>query len=94
MATIVTTPTYTKNPTDRKQNNIEGVAFSGGIATFEDDKTRVIAKGANGTPELTAHGTAVGSLGKNAGVVMNPSDQPNRFMSDLIGRPTPTIKNP
>ena len=93
MATIVTKPTYMSNPTDRIQNNIEDVAFSGGAPTFEQDKTRVISRGNFGGAELTAHGATPGSLHKNAGVVMNTSDQPSRFMSDLIGR-RQTSKNP
>ena len=94
MSAIATIPTYRANPTDLQQSKIENVAFSGGAPTFEQDKTRVVAGGAGSATELTAHGTRVGSLGKNAGVVMNIADQPNRFMSDLVGRPTPTIKNP
>jgi hypothetical protein len=76
---------YVQNPTDKSQNEKELAAFEGGIAVFEDAKTRVIVK-QDGAAAKTAHGTAVGSLGKNAGVVMSASDVPGRFLSDTQGK--------
>ena len=86
MASIPTTPTYRKNPENLQQSKIEGVAFSEGVPVFEDAKTRVIPNGAEGASERTAHGTRVGSVGNNAGVVMPISDVPNRFLSDYQGK--------
>jgi len=76
---------YVKNPTDKNQSEKEAAKFGGGIPVFEDAKTRVIVK-QNGAAAKTAHGTAVGSLGKSAGVVMPASDVPNRFLSETQGR--------
>lgn len=72
---------YRANVTDQNQSVLEGATFEHGIPVFTDDKTRVIAKGQDGAAEKTAHQVTTGSvnIGKNAGVVMPPSDKPGRF---------------
>jgi len=79
---------YRANPTDKQQDVLETAAFEAGVPVFEDDKTRVIAKGADGATEKTAHQVTTGSvnLGKNAGVVMPIGDVPNRFAEDTQGK--------
>lgn len=74
---------YRANVTDRQQDVLEGATFEGGIPVEVDDKTRVIAKGADGSPERTAHQVTHGSvnIGKNAGVVMPAADKPGTFES-------------
>lgn len=67
---------YVANPTDKSQNELEAATFEGGIPVLVDAKTRVIAKGADGSPER-----------KLAGVVIPASDKPTTFPSDTIGRP-------
>ena len=66
---------YRANLTDKAQSELEAATFEGGVPVFEDAKTRVIAKGADGSPER-----------KIAGVVLPASDLPSKFPSDTIGR--------
>ena len=72
-----TVPTNRENITDREQSVIEEAEFEGGVPVFDDGKTKVVAKGAQTSPERTANaGTNIQS---NAGVVMPHDDIPNRF---------------
>lgn len=76
---------YRKNVTDLGQTVLETQTFSDGIPVHTGyDETKVVAKGRDGSPQRTQN--AGTNLGSNAGVIMNADDQPNRFMSDLIGR--------
>ncbi len=79
---------FRQNPTDNEQSQIEDAAFKGGIAVFDDAKTKTISRGA---PQAAAQRTAnAGSdLGKNAGVVMPIADKPDIFESDTQGKPGP-----
>ena len=67
---------YRSNLTDQSQSDIERAEFAGGIPIFKHGKTRVIAKGADGSPERVAKD---GHIRKNAGVVMPHSDKPGKF---------------
>ena len=79
-------PTYRENVTDRAQDQLEEAQFEGGVAVFEDQKTRVISKLA---PQAAAQRTANAGtdLRNNAGVIMPHDDQPNRFVGDTAGKP-------
>lgn len=77
---------YRANPTDQQQSVLESATFEAGVPVFEDGVTRVIAKGAEGATEKTAHSTVEGGLGKNAGVVMPIGDVPNRFAEETQGK--------
>lgn len=75
---------YRANLTDKVQNEIEDVAFSGGVPTFEDAETRVIAKGNQTSPEKTSN--AGTNLGRNAGVIMPWGDRPDKFLETTQGK--------
>jgi len=76
---------YRKNVTDRDQSVLETAESEDGILTFEEHKTRVVARGNQTSPERTQN--AGHDFGKNAGVVLPVSDRPNEFPSDTIGKP-------
>lgn len=81
---------YRTNVVDRDQDILEGSTFNNGVPVFVNKKTRVVAKGLHTAPEMTANATNIVGIGgatrKNAGVIMNPSDTPNRFVSDTQGK--------
>ena len=77
---------YRKNPTDQQQSVLEATAFNAGIPVFEDAKTRVVANGAKGATEKTAHRSSEGGMARNAGVVMPIADVPNSFANELQGK--------
>jgi len=77
-------PTYRANVTDMQQTVLEEAENQDGILTFEEQKTRVVARGNQTSPERTQNSGT--NLGMNAGVVLPPSDRPNEFLSDTIGR--------
>lgn len=81
-------PTYRQNVTDRAQTVLETAESEDGILVFEDQKTRVVARGAQTGSERTQNaGPGPGTnLGKNAGVVMPHDDRPNTFPGDTIGK--------
>lgn len=67
---------YIADLTDKGQDEREEAAFEGGIPVFAiDGTTKIIAKGANGSPERAV-----------AGVIMSHDDAFSRFESDLQGR--------
>ena len=77
-------PTYRKNVTDKAQNELEASTFNGGAPTFEEGKTRVVAKGFQTAAQKTAN--AGSAIRNNAGVIMPPSDCPGRFVESLQGK--------
>ena len=77
-------PTYIANLTDKGQNEREAAAFEGGSPTFEDAKTRVVAKGLQTATQKTAN--AGSTLRSNAGVIMSPSDRPGAIVEQLQGK--------
>lgn len=77
---------YRTNPTDKQQNEMEGVASSQGIPVQAHAKTRVVAKAAQTAPYNVSKGTATGSQRNNAGVVMPHDDAPGRFVQDQQGK--------
>lgn len=78
-------PTNRQNVTDKQQDQIEEAQFEGGVAVFDNGKTRVISKNA---PQAAAQRTANAgtNLRNNAGVVMPHDDAPNRFVGDTQGK--------
>jgi len=77
-------PTYRANVTDRAQTVLETAQFEDGIPVFKDQKTRVVAKGAQTGTQRTQNAGV--NLGRNAGVVMPHDDMPNGFPGDTIGK--------
>ena len=73
------------NITDRQQDQLEEATFEGGIPVHEDQKIRVVAKGADGAPQRTSN--AGTDLRDNAGVVMAHDDTYNRFVEATQGKP-------
>ena len=77
-------PTYRKNVTDTAQTVLEQAENDGGVLVFEDQKTRIVAEGAQtGTQKTMNAGT---NLGRNNGVIMPASDRPGSFLEQTIGR--------
>jgi hypothetical protein len=77
-------PTYRANVTDRAQTVLETAESEDGVLVFEDQKTRVVARGAQTGSERTQN--AGHALGRNAGVVLPHDDRPNAFPGDTIGK--------
>ncbi len=78
------TPTYRPNPTDFQQDVLETAENELGILTFEEKKTRVIARGLGGAEKVNFK---AGSRNRNAGVIMQIADQPGKFLETQIGKP-------
>jgi len=76
-------PEYIANVTNKNQDERELAAFEGGAPVFVDDKTRVVAKGAQTGAERTMNG---GTLRSNNGVVMPYSDRPGLDINELQGK--------
>ena len=76
---------YRKNVTDLGQTVLETAESEDGILVFEDQKTRVVARGDQTGTQRTQN--AGFKLGRNAGVVMPHDDKPNSFPGDTIGKP-------
>lgn len=80
-------PTYRENVTDKEQTVLETATFEDGSPVFEDEKTRVVAKGSQTAAQRVASsGGSVPSSGNSAGIVFPHDDKPGIFMSDIIGR--------
>jgi hypothetical protein len=77
-------PTYIANLTDVEQSKREEAQFEGGSPTFEDAKTRVVAKGLQTATQKTAN--AGSSIRSNAGVIMPPDDKPGLIVEELQGK--------
>jgi hypothetical protein len=76
--------TYRANVTDQSQTALEQAENEGGILTFEQQKTRVVARGNQTGSERTQNAGV--NLYRNAGVVIPPSDRPNEFLENTIGK--------
>jgi hypothetical protein len=76
---------YRKNVTDLQQTVLETSESQDGILTFEEAKTRVVARGNQTGAEKTQN--AGTNLVRNAGVIIPPSDRPNQFLENTIGKP-------
>ena len=76
--------TYRKNVTDRDQSVLEAATFDGGAPTFEEGKTRVVAKGLQTATQKTSN--AGSALRSNAGVIMPPDDRPGAIVEQLQGK--------
>jgi hypothetical protein len=72
------------NITDRQQDQLEESTFEGGIPVFEDQKTRVVAKGAQTGAQRTQNAGTI--LRRNAGVILPHDDTPNRFAEQTQGK--------
>ena len=77
---------YRSNLTDKAQSELEAAQFENGVPVFEDNKTRVIVKGAEGGTERVAHSATANHINSNAGVVMPCADVPGRFLSEQQGK--------
>ncbi len=77
-------PNYRPNPTDAQQDVLETAESELGILTFEEDKTRVIARGLGAAEKVNFK---AGSRHSNAGVIMPVSDQPGKFLENQVGKP-------
>ena len=75
---------YRANVTDRQQDILERAQFEDGIPVHEDQKIRVVAKGAQTAKQRTAD--AGSTFRANAGVVMPHDDVPNRFLAEQTGK--------
>lgn len=74
---------YRANVTDLQQNVLENTESESGVLTFEDKKTRVVARGLGGAEKVNCR---AGKRHSNAGVVMSVSDQPGKFLENTIGK--------
>ena len=75
---------YRANVTDRQQDILERAQFESGIPVHEDEKVRVVANGAQTAKQRVAD--AGSAHRSNAGVIMSHDDEPNRFLSEQVGK--------
>lgn len=75
---ILTTPVYRANVTDKEQSDIESQEFDS-IPVFVNGETKGITAGSES-------GAAISSIMRNQCQIMSYSDNYQRFMSDLVGR--------